>query len=161
MACIRPPSSYELAMPTKQRVRTNEERRPALAAQQPAGRGQEYAVGLLQPRPGDLAAQNGQLVPEHHDLKLLEPTRAKAQPRDRKRATEQQIHKRDQQEAPSTRWRTGSTTLWPDLVQPSPEAGRDGFTYPTRWRPCRRRRRGRPSPSRSRVAHRAELGSRV
>src|ERR687891_519548 len=57
MACIRPPSSYELAMPTKQRVRTNEERRPALAAQQPAGRGQEYAVGLLQPRPGDLAAQ--------------------------------------------------------------------------------------------------------
>jgi hypothetical protein len=64
-------------MPTKQRVRPNEERRPALAAQQPAGRGKEYPVGLLQPRPRDLAAQNRQLVSKHHDLKLLELTQRK------------------------------------------------------------------------------------
>jgi hypothetical protein len=63
-------------MPPKQRVRANDGRPPALTAQQPAGRGQEHPVGLLQPRPRDLSAQNRQLVSEHYDLKLLELTRA-------------------------------------------------------------------------------------
>src|SRR5512132_1569102 len=109
-------------MPTKQRVRTNEERRPALAAQQSAGRGEEYPVRLLQPRPRDLAAQNRQLVSKHHDLKLLELTRAKTQRRNRKRATEQEIHKRDQQRCPPARSRTGSATLRP--VPPQTPPGR-------------------------------------
>src|SRR6266498_3606943 len=87
-------------MPTEQRVRTHEEGRPARPAQQPAGRGQEQSVRLLQPRPRELAAQNGQLMSEHYDLKLLELTRAKTQRRNRKRAPKQQIHERDQQGAP-------------------------------------------------------------
>ena len=61
-------------MPAKQRVRTDEERLLARSAQQPAGRSKEHAVVLLKPRAGDLAAQNGQLVSKHHDLKLLELT---------------------------------------------------------------------------------------
>jgi hypothetical protein len=61
-------ASAKLAMPTEQRVRANEERRPALAAQQSAGRGKEHPVGLLQPRPRDLPAQNRQLVSKHHDV---------------------------------------------------------------------------------------------
>jgi hypothetical protein len=59
-------------MPAKERVRTDEERLLARSAQQPTGRSKEYAVVLLKPRAGDLAAQNCQLVSENHDLKLLE-----------------------------------------------------------------------------------------
>src|SRR5439155_2442273 len=100
---VRPPFPHKLAMPTKQRVRANEERRPARPAQQPASRGQEHPVGLLQPRPCDLPAQNRQLVTEHDDLKLLELTRTQPQRRHRERTPKQQIHQRDQHEAPSTK----------------------------------------------------------
>ena len=44
-------------------------------------------------RPCDLAAQNRQLVSEHHDFKLLELTRAKTQRRHRKSTPRQQIHR--------------------------------------------------------------------
>jgi hypothetical protein len=90
-------------MPTQQRVRANEERRPARPAQQPASRGQEHPIRLLQPRPCDLPAQNGQLVPEYDDLKLLELTRTQPQRRHRERTPKQQIHQRDQHQAPSTK----------------------------------------------------------
>jgi len=71
---VRPPPPYKLAMPAKQRVRTDEERVLARSAQQPAGSSKEHSVLLLKPRAGDLAAQNRQLVSKHHDLKLLELT---------------------------------------------------------------------------------------
>src|SRR6266545_2485841 len=58
---VRPPPPYKLAMPAKQRVRTDEERLLARSAQQSAGRSKEHAVVLLKPRAGDLAAQNRQL----------------------------------------------------------------------------------------------------
>ena len=100
---VRPPFPHKLAMPTQQRVRANEERRPARPAQQPASRGQEHPIRLLQPRPCDLPAQNGQLVPEYDDLKLLELTRTQPQRRHRERTPKQQIHQRDQHQAPSTK----------------------------------------------------------
>ncbi len=62
-------------MPTQQRVRADEER-PALSAQQLAGRRKEDAVTLIQPRTRDLAAKNREFVAEHHDLELLELARA-------------------------------------------------------------------------------------
>jgi hypothetical protein len=86
-------------MPPKQSVRANDERPPALTAQQSAGRGREHPVGLLQPRPRDLSAQNRQLVSAHHDLKLLELTRAQPRRRHRERTSKQQIDQRDQQKA--------------------------------------------------------------
>jgi hypothetical protein len=86
---VRPPSPYKLAMPAKQRVRANEERRPARSAQHPAGCSQEHAVSLLKPRTSALAAKNRELVPQHHDLELLELTRAQTQRRDRQRSPKQ------------------------------------------------------------------------
>jgi hypothetical protein len=71
-------------MPTQQRVRAHEER-PALSAQQLAGRSKEDAVTLIQPRTRDLAAKNREFVAEHHDLELLELARAQTQRRHRKR----------------------------------------------------------------------------
>jgi hypothetical protein len=68
---IRPPFPYKLAMPAQQRVRADEERRPARSAEQSAGRSQENAVTLVQARMGDLAAKHSQFVPEHHYLELV------------------------------------------------------------------------------------------
>jgi hypothetical protein len=71
-------------MPAQQRVRADEERRPARSAEQSAGRGQEDTVTLVQPRMGDLAAKNREFVSEHHDLEFLELARAQPQRRHRK-----------------------------------------------------------------------------
>jgi hypothetical protein len=49
-------------MPAKQRFRGNEERRPARAIQQAAGRSQEKTITLVQPRPSNLPAKNRQLM---------------------------------------------------------------------------------------------------
>jgi hypothetical protein len=96
---VRPPSPYKLAVPTQQRVRLNEKRRPARPAEKPAGRGKENPVGLVQPRTGDLAAKNREFVSEHHDLELLELAGAKTQRRERKRTPKQQVHQRHHHEA--------------------------------------------------------------
>jgi hypothetical protein len=84
---VRPSFPHELAMPTEQGVRTDEER-AARSAQQLAGRSKEDAVTLIQPCPGDLAAKNREFVPEHHDLEFLELTRAQAQRRGERRVVD-------------------------------------------------------------------------
>jgi hypothetical protein len=89
-------------MPAQQRVRANEERRPAPSAEQSAGRSQENAVALIQPRMRDLAAKNREFVPEHHNLELLELARAQTQHRHRKHTPKQQVQqRRDQKQPPS------------------------------------------------------------
>jgi len=45
--------------------------RPQLAGQQPGQRGQHRAIRPRQPRPADLPAQHGHLMPQHHDLDVL------------------------------------------------------------------------------------------
>jgi hypothetical protein len=126
-------------MPAQQCVGSDEERLSARSAQQPAGRSEEHPVGLLQSRTAELTAKNRQLVSEHHDLKLLELTRAQPQRRHRERTPKQQIHQRDQQEAPSTRSRTRSATLRPSAAAAYPQTTSDGFTHPTRSQRSRQR----------------------
>jgi hypothetical protein len=99
-------------MPTQQCVRTDEER-PARPAKQLAGRSKEDTVTLVQPRTGDLTAQNRQFVAEHHDLQLLELARAQPQRRHRKRTPEQQVQQRHDQEAASLRPVPETPTLRP------------------------------------------------
>ncbi len=94
---VGPPSLHKPAMPTQQRVRTDEERLLARSLQEPAGRGQKDPVGLLQTGTSDLTAKNRQLVAEHDDLELLELTRTQTQGRHRERPPKQQIHQRHQQ----------------------------------------------------------------
>jgi hypothetical protein len=101
---VRPSSPYQLAMPAQQRLRTNEERLLALAAQESARRGKEHPVSLVQARMGDLAAKNRQLVSKHHDLELLELARAHSQRRNRKHTPKQQVQQRhEKKQPPSTR----------------------------------------------------------
>jgi hypothetical protein len=64
-------------------------------------RGKEHPVSLVQPRTGDLAAKNRQLVSKHHDLELLELARAQPQRRHREPTPEQQVQQRHDQEAAS------------------------------------------------------------
>jgi hypothetical protein len=90
-------------MPAQQSVRANEERRPARSAEQSAGRSQENAVTLVQPRLGDLAAKNCEFVSEHHDLELLELARAQPQRRHGKHTPKQQIQQRCDQTQPPSR----------------------------------------------------------
>jgi hypothetical protein len=80
---------------------------PGSAAQKAARRSKEDTIGVLQPRTSNLTTKNRKLVPEHHDLELLELTRAQTQRRHRKRTPKQQIHQRHKQEqTPSTRMRS-------------------------------------------------------
>ena len=98
---IHPPPAHELAMPAQQCLRADEERRPARLAEQSAGRSQEDAVTLVQPRMGDLAAKDRELVPENHNLELLVLARAQPQRRHRKHTPKQQVQqRRDQQQPP-------------------------------------------------------------
>jgi len=88
-------------------IRANEQRVPGSAAQKAARRSKEDTIGVLQPRTSNLTTKNRKLVPEHHDLELLELTRAQTQRRHRKRTPKQQIHQRHKQEqTPSTRMRS-------------------------------------------------------
>ena len=59
-------------MPAHERVGRDEERTPALAREQPARGGQERPVGGPQRGPRNLAPQDGELMTENDDLKLLE-----------------------------------------------------------------------------------------
>ncbi len=106
---VRPPSPHKLAMPTQQRVRTNEER-SARPAQHLTGRSKSYAVTLAQPRTSGLAAKNRELVSEHHDLELFELARAQPQRRHRKRTPEQQVQQGHHKKQPPSARVRGSQT---------------------------------------------------
>ena len=76
---IRPASAHEVAMPTNERVRRNEERPPACPWKKPTRRSQERPVSRLDRRTRDLPADDCELVPEHDNLQLLELLRTHAQ----------------------------------------------------------------------------------
>ena len=59
------------AMPTKQGLRGDEERRPAPPGQQQVCGSQKGAIGRPESRPRDLATQDRELVTEYDDLELL------------------------------------------------------------------------------------------
>ena len=66
-------------MPTEQRVRRDEDRAPALARQDPTRGGEKRPIGGTQRWASELATNDGELVAEHQDLKLLELARAAAE----------------------------------------------------------------------------------
>jgi hypothetical protein len=152
---VRPAFPHKLAMPAKQRVWTNEERRPARPAQQPAGGSQEHPVALVQPRASDLAAKNRELVAQDHDLELLELTRAQPQCRNRQRTSKKQVQQRYDQAAalPRPESKEADSTIAnptpPHRLERqnelrTPRAPRAPFAVSLRWRGGRR---GWSSPS--------------
>jgi hypothetical protein len=58
-------------VPGQQRARRDQAMAPQPGGQQPGQRGQDRPVGPVQPRPGDLTAQNRDLVAEDQDLGVL------------------------------------------------------------------------------------------
>jgi hypothetical protein len=67
-------------VPAQQRLRPHKEARPAGTGQHAADRGEQRPVGGLQPESWDLAAQDGELVAEHQDLKIPGGVTADHQP---------------------------------------------------------------------------------
>jgi len=72
-------SGYQAAMPGHQRGRGDNEDGPASAGKDTTRRGEERPIRISQLETYDLAAQHGELVPQHHDLQLLERTSPEAQ----------------------------------------------------------------------------------
>jgi hypothetical protein len=68
---VGPRAGDQASVPTQQRLRPDEEARPAGPGQYAAGRGKQRPVGKLELGSWDLAAQHGELVAEHQDLKVL------------------------------------------------------------------------------------------
>jgi hypothetical protein len=58
-------------MPAQQGLGRDQEARPAGPGQHAADRGQQGAVGGLKPGSWGLAAQDGELMAQHQDLKVL------------------------------------------------------------------------------------------
>ena len=67
-ARVGPCARHEATVPAQQRLGFHEQARPAGAGQCPAERREQGTVGGLEPGPGDLAAEHGELVAQHQDL---------------------------------------------------------------------------------------------
>jgi hypothetical protein len=68
---ISPRAGDEAPVPAQQRVGLDEEAGPAGPGQDAADRGEQRPVGGLEPWSWGLAAQDGELVAEHQDLKVF------------------------------------------------------------------------------------------
>jgi hypothetical protein len=77
---VGPGADDQAAVPAQQRLRLHKAARPARPGQHAADRGQQRPVGGLQPESWDLAAQDGELVAEHQDLKVFGAIAAGRQP---------------------------------------------------------------------------------
>ncbi len=69
-APVTPLPPHQLTMPAKQRLRRNQQHRPAIPRQQPARSGKQQPVTPPQRRPLRRPPKHGQLVPEHRVLQL-------------------------------------------------------------------------------------------
>jgi hypothetical protein len=58
-------------MPAQQRLWRDEKARPEVSGQDRTDRGEQRAVGGLEPRAWNLAAEHGELVAEDKDLEVL------------------------------------------------------------------------------------------
>jgi hypothetical protein len=88
-------------VPAQQRVGPDEQRAPARAREEPAGRRQERSIRWPQLGPPCLATKDLELVARHDDLELLEVLRAKAQQDQREHPPQSEVEKRHQQLRPS------------------------------------------------------------
>ena len=98
---VGPAAGHGPTMPSQQCLRADEEDPlPAGPRQDPAGRGEEGSLGRAGLGMVDLAAQDGQLLAEHDDLKLLVLRRPQPQQDEGKDAAGQQVEKRGGHQQP-------------------------------------------------------------
>jgi hypothetical protein len=70
---VRPLPSDQLAVPSKQRLRADQERRPSLAGEHPAQRRQEQPIALAEARTAHLALEHSKLVSKDENLDVVVP----------------------------------------------------------------------------------------
>jgi hypothetical protein len=68
---VGPGAGDQTAMPAQQRVRPDEEARPARSRQHATDGGEQGPVGRLRPGTWELATQHGELVAHDEDLQIL------------------------------------------------------------------------------------------
>ena len=71
LARVRPLALNQAAVPGQQRTRRDQAMAAQPGGQQPGQCGQDRPVGPVEPRPGDLAAQDGEFMAEDQDLGIL------------------------------------------------------------------------------------------
>jgi hypothetical protein len=70
---VRPLPAHQLAVPSKQRLRADQERRPSLAGEHPAERRHEQPIALAEARTAHLAPEYSELMAEDQDLDVVVP----------------------------------------------------------------------------------------
>jgi len=68
---VGPFSGDQAAVPPEHRAGRDQAVHPQMPWQEPDERGEDCAVGPVQPRPGTSAAQHGDLVSQHEQLDVL------------------------------------------------------------------------------------------
>src|SRR6266516_5881350 len=94
---VRPAASNQTAVPAQQRRRRHKKRLPTRPRQQPTRGSEKDSVTRPQLRTTCLAAKHRQLMPEHHDLELLEVLRPGTQEQKLKQAAQRQVAERREQ----------------------------------------------------------------
>ena len=67
---VDPLSARQVAVPAKERLRTDNERRPSVSGKGPARRGEEHPVERCELHAAGLTTQNPQLMPQDQDLEV-------------------------------------------------------------------------------------------
>jgi hypothetical protein len=122
---LGPVASDQVPMPPQQRPRGHESMASALSGEQPRQRREHSAVQPGGSRPGDLSAQNRDLVSEHEDLGILGclPTGEQCEPADE--LTEDQVEQSQRHDWRSSRIPTTGAKLQVHAM--------DRFSAPTGW----------------------------
>jgi len=121
-------------MPARDRVRPDEEDRPAVTAEHASERGEDRAVVGFEARTGDLALQHSELMTQHEDLDILDPWNARggrAAPAGRSRAGS------DGRSGPHADPRSAPTTPITPSAKPQVNAP-DEYSAPTGQSHCQR-----------------------
>jgi hypothetical protein len=111
---IGPAAADEGAVPAKDCLGGDEERRPPLPRDQLRQRGDERPIGSVEARTGDLSAEDGELVAQHQDLRLLGDDVHPVDPGQLEDASDESVEEAE-------RHRTGASPSASSLVKPKIE----------------------------------------
>jgi hypothetical protein len=75
---VGPLPAHQLTVPTKERLRPDQERGPSLSRERSAQRSQVQPVPAAEARPADLAPEDCELMVKHEDLDIVVPTIGRA-----------------------------------------------------------------------------------
>jgi hypothetical protein len=131
-ARVGPRPGDQPPMPPQQRLRPDEEARPAGPRENTAEHGQQRPIGRLQPGARGLAVQHGQLMAEHQDLQVLGGVAAGQQHQQLDGAAQGQVGESRQHAAGLRASQRGRHTTAPRTVRTASSRALSEFAHPTR-----------------------------